>query len=407
MGGIEAVGCRGLLERGRRLGQCPILVQVPRREAGPPQRPLVLVAPATPVLQPSSGGTLPRSSAHHEDLDRGFPIGLLAAVTPDVAVEPIEVNVSEALQRGVGSEVDVSGMSQLGFHRPVSPGPDQHSHPVVSFCQPDVVVEGGPGVGVVPAADDQRGRVGEVVPVFARTDAGVLPVFVAVGVGQDFQGPAFVGGDQGQLCLAASDRHPGQPVVERGGSEVQGRVDPGVGFERGLGVGGRVPEGPGNESQFHRSALADGALVGVGTAHVGDHGHEIPGAQGRGGGLRPTHPRGAPGADPAVGPRLSVDPLERIEPVLGLGEQEIDVALGLVAASAVLDHADVAPRCEKAVVAHRRLDLVLVVGRPQQQRGQRLLDRLTIAGGAEDVGGQQDAIAGLDHHVPLDNHVKG
>ena len=288
----------------------------------------------------------------------------------------------------------------------MGPGADQQSDAPPPFGQSDVVVESGTGVGVVPSADDQRGCVGEVVPVLAGADAGVFPVFVPVGVCQDLQGPFLVGRYQRQLSLALADRHAGQPLVKGRGAQIQGRVDPRVLLQTGLGVGGRVPESPGDEPQFHRAPLPDSALVSIGPTHVRDHCHQVLRPQRGHRCLCPAHPRCAPGPDPAIGPRLLVDPLERVESVLGLGEQEIDVSAGFVAAAAVLDHADIAPLGEPAVVAHRRLDFVLVVRGSQQQDRRWFGDRLPVPGGVEDVSGQCHPVPHCHWNVALDNHLE-
>ena len=240
----------------------------------------------------------------------------------------------------------------------------------------------------------------------AEVHARVLPVVVVVGAGEDLERPLLVGRHQGELGLAGADGHALEPVGEARGALVERGLHVGRRGQGGLRVVGRVPEGPGEEAQLERAAVADAALVGVGAAHVRHHGGEALGAQRGHGGLRPAGPRGAEGAHRAVAPLLLADPGEGVGAVLGLGDQEVHVALGAEAAAAVLVHHHVAARGEVPALARGGLGLHLVVGRAVQEDGAAVGQRAAVAGRAVDVGRQADAVAHGDHDVLGEVHVE-
>ena len=186
----------------------------------------------------------------------------------------------------------------------VGPRAHQGAHrPPPAGAQADEVLEGGARVGVVPAAHQEDRHVGDAVPVAAEVHARVLPVVVVVGAGEDLERPLLVGRHEGELGLAGADGHALEPVGEARGALVERGLHVGRRGQGGLGVVGRMPEGPGEEAQLERAAVADAALVAVGAAHVRHHGGEPLGPQRGHGGLRPAGPRGAEGAHRAVAPR--------------------------------------------------------------------------------------------------------
>src|SRR4029077_9452769 len=124
------------------------------------------------------------------------------------------------------------------------------------------------------------------------------------------------------------------------------------------------------------------------------------------GGLRPAGPRGAEGAHRAVAPLLLADPGDGVGTVLGLGDQEVHVALGTEAAAAVLVHHHVAAGGEEAALAGGGLGLGLVVRGALEENGAAVVERVAGVGWAVDVGGHSDVVSHGDHDVLGHVHVK-
>ena len=98
-----------------------------------------------------------------------------------------------------------------------------------------------------------------------------------------------------------------------------------------------MPEGPRHKAQLEGPALSYGAGVGVPASHGGYLAGEVGRVEGCRAGLGPACVGGAEGADLAVAPRLGCDPFDRVVAVGGLVTEEVEIALGIEAATAVLD----------------------------------------------------------------------
>ena len=112
---------------------------------------------------------------------------------------------------------------------------------------------------------------------------------------------------------------------------------------------------------------------------------------------------GAERADLAVGPLLPGDPLDDLEAVLGIVDDQPPGPLAGVTAPDVVGDHDVAPL---GIVAALAAGAVLVVGRAGQERRKPPGSRLAVARRPIDVGGQMNAVSHRDPHVLLDDHAK-
>ena len=137
----------------------------------------------------------------------------------------------------------------------------------------------------------------------------------------------------------------------------------------------------------------------VGSAHVDHHGLEVGRPQRRHRRLRPARPRGPPRPHLAIAPRLLVDPLQGVVPVLGLGQEKVYIPLGLERPPAVLIDGHVPTLGEKPAVATVALHVAFVVRRAVKDCGELAGHRLPIAGGEVQVGRQPHAVAHLHHYI--------
>ena len=321
------------------------------------------------------------------------------------AVEPAEVEVVEALQGGAGAEVDIAGVAEFGGVGAVGPrAHDGVDGTLFVGGEGLEAVHGGEGVGVVPGTDEVGGNVGILLQVLLDAETGLTPEVVVVGLGVDVEEPAFVVGYLGQGAVAFFEGEAGEPIAEVG--VVEGVLGARVGLEAAVGVGGGVPEGPCHEAELEGAALTDGAGVGVPTGHGGNLAGEMGRVEGGHAGLGPAGVGGAEGADLAVAPRLVGDPFNGVVAVVGLVTEEIEVALGVEAATAVLDDDDVAVTGEVAG-ALGALGFALAVGGALEEDGEGVGHGGAVAGGEVDVVGQGDAVAGGGYDVLPDEDFVG
>ena len=190
----------------------------------------------------------------------------------------------------------------------------------------------------------------------------MLPVVREIGFGVDLESPVFIGWNELELGLPFPKRHPGDPVGERCGPKIKGTVDRGIGLEFFLGVRCGVPEGPREEPQLEGSPVTHRTFVCDSPAHVRYHRGQVRWTERGHRGLGPTGPGRAPRAHLSVRPGLLVNPGERIESILGLGDEEVYVSFRLEGAPAVLDHGYVATFGEETIVARRFLGVFFAVG---------------------------------------------
>src|SRR5262245_52649224 len=127
--------------------------------------------------------------------------------------------------------------------------------PPSASAKPDEVLEGRPGVGIVPTADEEYRHVGKAVPMHTGIEARVPPVVVVVASRENLERPLLVSRDQSQLRLATTDRHSLEPVGKRRRSEVEAGNDIRRGRQRGLRVVRGVPERPGEKAKLEGAAV--------------------------------------------------------------------------------------------------------------------------------------------------------
>ena len=286
------------------------------------------------------------------------------------------------------------------------PRPHQHPHrPLLARGQADVVVAGRARVRIVPAADNQRRHIGKVVPEQRRRVAGVLPVVVVIGPGQQIERPLFVGRHHLELGLPLAQRHPRQPIGKTRRPQIQRPLARRISLEFLLRIGRRVPERPRQKAQLQRAPLPDRRFVGVRPAHIGHHRLEIRRPQRCHGRLRPPRPRRPPRPHLPVAPRLLIDPHQRVVAVLRLWNQKIDISPRAKCPPAVLIDRHVTALRKEPPVAPVALDITFVVGRAMKDRWKLSFRLLAIPRRKVQIRRQLDPVPHRHHHILCHNHI--
>ena len=267
------------------------------------------------------------------------------------------------------------------------------------------VGDGAAGVGVVPAALEEDGNVGVLVPVFVDGVAALGPVGATAAVGEDVPGPLLVEGQEAKGGAAGAKA---QGRAEDFGDALElGSEDA---FEVGVGCGFLAGEGHAvgvaDEALFEGAALAHGRNQVVAGSLADDLGTQVGRIEGGEGALVGPGVGGAHGADAAVAPGLDGDPLDGVVAVGGFLREGVPLAAGAAAAADIVHHHGVSATRVPVRLAGVAAG-VLEVWRSLDKGGELSIDRLAVEGGQVEVGGQLHAVARRDKDVGQHDGVVG
>ena len=250
-------------------------------------------------------------------------------------------------------------------------GPRPHNQGNRAFLEPGqvhIILNGTPGIGVVPAALMHLRHIGKGIIIGLGAQTHLPPVVVKSFVAPDFQQIVFVVRRPLQRRMA---RFPGQPVKPFPDVLIQQCRPDGIRIVAGFRAFQGFPKSPGNLPQLKSPPIAAAAVKSAGkTAALQPHRRQMRRIQAGQGRLSMGGVGQAKSADLAVAPGLISQPFHRIVAVPPLVHILAEPPLGGIAAAAILHYRHIAVFGKETSLGQPRRGR-LIVGRPLQQDRQR------------------------------------
>ena len=287
----------------------------------------------------------------------------------EVVIEEAKAQVVVEGQRGFEAEVHVAGGGFLGRGLAVAPVTEEQRHGAGLAAAESVEVgDGAAGIGVVPAALEEDGDVGVLVPVLVDGVSALGPVGAAAAVGEDVPGPLLVERQEAEGGAAGAE-------AKRRAEDLGNTIELGAEDALEVGIGPGFLAGDGHAVGVADEALLEGAALThrgnevVAGALADELGAEVRRVEGGQGALVGAGVGGAHGADAAVAPGLDRDPLHGVVAVGGFLSKGIPLAAGAAAATNVVDDDRVAATREPVRLAGVAAG-VLEIGRALNEGGE-------------------------------------